>query len=146
MLPAMRIFGFRHLVGVCVALLFTFVNRPILAWKTDLKEIVQLEGYLRQQLAANPDDFMTNLQLADGYRVLVLSERGTGASVSEMKQYNEAVAAYHKVIELYPKQPKKDPSTMHMVYLSLATLLHRNLQTEEAIHYHHKALEVGCWW
>eukprot|EP00750_Incisomonas_marina_P021925 INCI4796.2.p1 GENE.INCI4796.2~~INCI4796.2.p1 ORF type:complete len:558 (+),score=73.86 INCI4796.2:125-1798(+) len=106
------------------------------AWKSELKEVIALAPYLREQLHAMPDDFMANLQLADGFRVLVLAERGTGASVNEMPEYWEAVHAYKRVLEINP-----EADDLHTVYLSLATLLHRNLQTEEAIFYHHKALE-----
>jgi hypothetical protein len=94
-----------------------------LAWKSELKEVVALAPYLREQLKQNPDDYMANLQVADGFRVLVLAERGTGASVSEMPEYWEAVHSYKRVLELKP-----DSEDLHVVYLSLATLLHRNLQ------------------
>jgi len=107
------------------------------AWKTDLKEVVALSGLLREQVANNPDDYMANLQKADGFRVMVLAERGTGASVNEMPEYWEAVHSYKKAIEV-----KTDDADLHMIYLSLATLLHRNLQTEEAVHYHKAALAI----
>ena len=93
----------------------------------------------------------------------MLAERGTGASVNEMPEYWEAVHAYKRVLEINPEaddlhtvfvassgahRKRQDLSGMCLTvcarccrYLSLATLLHRNLQTEEAIFYHHKALE-----
>jgi hypothetical protein len=100
-------------IGMCV----------VQAWKSELKEVVALAPYLREQLRQNPDNYMANLQIADGFRVLVLAERGTGASVSEMPEYWEAVHSYKKVLELKPEN-----EDLHVVYLSLATLLHRNLQ------------------
>ncbi len=76
--------------------------------------------------------------------MLVLAERGTGASVNEMPEYWEAVRSYKKILDMEPPTGKDGIAPgvgdLHMIYLSLATLLHRNLQTEEAIHYHQKAL------